>query len=117
MPITLPLDVAVLRAASGKSAQLNDESATYLVRSWVLPVAASSPAQLPYAYETSGYVSLVNAADSLVSRSSVVAAPGEVLTVMFGLAFMNSAARSSAVFSASVVWPVHQVMVTFALGS
>ena len=53
----------------------------------------------------------------LVSRSSVVGAPGEVLIVTFGCAVVNSAASSSASFSASAVWPVHQVMVTVAFGS
>jgi hypothetical protein len=53
-PITLPSEVATVRAASGISVQAKVGSATKLVRSWVLPLAARSPAQLPKAYEMSG---------------------------------------------------------------
>ena len=65
----------------------------------------------------SGYVPLVNPADSLASRSSVVGAPVEALIVTFGCAVWYSAARPSATFCASAVCPVHQEISTAAFGS
>jgi hypothetical protein len=56
-------------------------------------------------------------ADSLVSRSSVVGAPGEALMVTLGWSAWYSAASFSSSSWASAVYPVHQVIDTFALGS